>query len=1322
MTQPSFKSNIWIMLITFAVLLLTILTANGKASAEDQIDCRNIGGYGGSYYDIAYDNEYVYVGNFQGLSIFDVSDPSGPEKVGFISLEGGVKDVIIESDYAYIANGENGLVVVDISDPTDPQYAGGYNTAGESYGVNINGGYAYIADLENGLVVVDVSDPMDPQYTGGDNTSDDALGVVVNNEYAYIVDALDGLVVVDVSDPTDPQYAGGYDTESIASSLDVSGGYAFVGDRNEGMVVVDISNPTNPQYAGGFDTYGGPRGITVSGNYAFIGYSYDGLVVVDVSDPKDPQYSGEYDTNGSANDVAVSGGYAYVADGNKGLVVVDVGDPTDPLHMGGYDSAGHARDVVVSNGYAYIADFDYGLVIVDVSDPTDPQYTGGYETAGYAHSVFVINGYAYIADDHNGLVIVDVNDPTDPQYVGGYSSVGEAWDVAVSSIYAYIADFDYGLVIVDVRDPTDPQFVGDYNLSGNARGVMVSSGYAYIANWEGLVVLDVHDPTDPQYSGEYDTANYAEGLAKNGDHIFMTASREGFVVLDVSDPTDPQDAGGYDNGWISGGVALKSNHVYIADYTYGLVIIELAPIAWIDRVSPNSAVENESVIVEGHGTDESPIKQYAWRSNIDGELHNSTSSDFIINDLSNGTHTIYFKVKDNYGAWSNEVSETIVINGIPRALIDSIDPSPALDIDEVHFVGNFDEDGSIIRYVWRSSLDDEIYNDTEPDFSLNDLLNGTHLLYFKVQDNDGVWSDEVSQTLVINGKPRALIDSISPSQIVDTDDVHFVGKYDEDGSIIQYAWRSSRDNEFFNSSESDFYYNDLSNGTHTIYFKVQDNDGIWSDEVSQIIIINGKPRSIIYSINPEFPLDTDDVHFIGAYDEDSSIIRYVWRSNRDNELYNGTESDFYDDNLSNGTHTIYFKVQDNDGVWSDEVSQALFINGKPRAIIDALSPGAALDSDEIQLIGRYDEDGWIIRYVWRSSRDNEFFNGTELELYYNNLSNGTHTIYFKVQDNEGIWSDEVSQTLVINGKPRAKIGTISPNPALNTDEVHFAGNFEEDGSIIRYIWRSNRDNEFFNGTVSDFYYDNLSNGTHTIYFKVQDNEGIWSDEVSQTLVINGKPRAMVGSISPDPALDTDEVHFIGESDEDGSIIRYAWRSSRDNEFYNGTEPEFYFYNLSIGTHIIYFKVQDNNGAWSEEVNMTILVIKEDDDDDNNVGMSIILLTITGVIVIAVLIALVSSLMKKKRMVVNKQATGEIKSYHGETLKPLQMKLQLQEEKETHQKHKGVTSKCYNCGKPIDVEWQSCPYCSHKFQSQCPECEKKIQSEWVKCPFCSSELN
>ena len=86
--------------------------------------------------------------------------------------------------------------------------------------------------------------------------------------------------------------------------------------------------------------------------------------------------------------------------------------------------------------------------------------------------------------------------------------------------------------------------------------------------------------------------------------------------------------------------------------------------------------------------------------------------------------------------------------------------------------------------------------------------------------------------------PTAYIDSIVPPNVSPGEMVSSTGHgTDPDGSVVGFQWRSSLDGNL--SASASFDTSSLSAGTHTIYFKVQDNNGNWSSEVQKEIVISG---------------------------------------------------------------------------------------------------------------------------------------------------------------------------------------------------------------------------------------------------------------------------------------------------------------------------------------------------------------------------------------------------------------------------------------------------------------------------------------------------
>ena len=196
-----------------------------------------------------------------------------------------------------------------------------------------------------------------------------------------------------------------------------------------------------------------------------------------------------------------------------------------------------------------------------------------------------------------------------------------------------------------------------------------------------------------------------------------------------------------------------------------------------------------------------------------------------------------------------------------------------------------------------------------------------------------------------NMPPTAIIDSITPDPAEQgTDTVSFTGHgTDSDGSVVAYNWRSSIDGQLSTSASFTRFAFDLSVGTHTIYFKVQDDDGAWSPEDTEDLTINPAnqpPTAIIDSITPD-PAEqgTDTVSFTGhGTDSDGSVVAYNWRSSIDGQLSTSASFTKSASDLSVGTHTIYFKVQDDDGAWSPEDTEDLTINPVPTSIFDTGSP------------------------------------------------------------------------------------------------------------------------------------------------------------------------------------------------------------------------------------------------------------------------------------------------------------------------------------------------------------------------------------------------
>ena len=180
---------------------------------------------------------------------------------------------------------------------------------------------------------------------------------------------------------------------------------------------------------------------------------------------------------------------------------------------------------------------------------------------------------------------------------------------------------------------------------------------------------------------------------------------------------------------------------------------------------------------------------------------------------------------------------------IPTAIIDDVWPAPAYFCQTVDFAGyGTVRSGSIEGYQWRSDIDGNLSSNSS--FSSSELSVGNHTIYLKVVDDGGLWSIEASTSRLIlsNALPNGTIEIIDPPTAKLGKRVIFGGNgTDSDGEIIAYQWISDIDGEIGNSEH--FYTAYLSEGTHTISFRVQDDRRAWSEPVTAKVEITSGPKN-----------------------------------------------------------------------------------------------------------------------------------------------------------------------------------------------------------------------------------------------------------------------------------------------------------------------------------------------------------------------------------------------------------------------------------------------------------------------------------------------
>ena len=722
---------------------------------------------------------------------------------------------------------------------------------------------------------------------------------------------------------------------------------------------------------------------------------------------------GRYDENGDHHDIEIVGDHAFIADYNKGLLVVDISDPTSPEKLGQLSTDGRSTALTLQNDHAYIADQANGLLVVDISDRQNPQEIGKFKPHGWMMDVDVAGNYAYAIVKDTALYIVDISDKDNPREVGKYESP-EPTKVTIHGDIVFVSDDEKGLQLINVSNKNSPTLISIYDdLDMNYPYRVYGEGdHAFVTDRRCLQILNVSDPADPNRVGFFELGTTPTDLARGKSYLYLLDSHAGGYILDVSNHSDIQRIGYLPKRGRN--LALKENHVFIVNQDTGLYVFEKAPVARILEVAPGVVPEDGSANFTGLGTDDSAVVDLQWRSSIDGifGIHETVSC----SNLSNGTHDIYLRVRDDHGAWSEWATQyrALMVNGRPRARINKIYPNPGLNEDSITLSGHgsFD-DRKVEGYYWVSDIDGFLANTTTSYVVLINLSLGTHQISLTVYDENGEWSIPLNTTLIIHERPIAVIDSVSAQLALETEAVELRGHGTDDGLVEGFQWNSNIDGVLSRSPTLSV--SNLSNGSHVLSFRVVDNYGVWSHwhHWNIPLRVNGRARANISSISPGLGLDENVFVFNGSGSfDDGSIRYYVWRSSIDGIFLNATRLTVEYQGLSAGVHTIYLKVMDNDSAWSLEQTGILFVHRRPLAKINSVSPNPAIDTSTIRFIGNGTDDGTIEAYNWRivNGTGDEIHNATTPPM---TLPIGTYTIYLKVLDNNDVWSDEVSCELLV---------------------------------------------------------------------------------------------------------------------------------------------------------------------------------------------------------------------------------------------------------------------------------------------------------------------
>jgi len=1150
-----------------------------------------------------------------------------------------VFSVAISDDGSYIAAGsDDDKVYLFERDSSTPLWSYTVNGNIRSVSISADGYYIAVACNQDSKVYLfdkRSNTPIWLSTTGGDMRN---IAISADGEY-IVAGSNDNKVYFFDKDSSTPEWT--YETGYYVTDVAISANGSYMAAGGHDNVYFFEKNSSTPKWSASID-----GGLT--GEYHSIGISDDGeYIVVGTLEPDNMVYlfsknSGtpiwNYSNNDNVYSTAISADGKYIAAGTADDKFLFF-ERNSSFPIWTYDADDNVMEVALSNDAEYAVAGSYGNEVllftgqpktsVELTSPIGRSYVphNGSEnvilywegSSGYTDSpeYFVYLGeqpddmtllgstfqkHLVVTDLDDGVTYywqVIVNDSLNEvssdielfyvfqtnQTIWDYTTGGDVWSLAISDDGNYTVAGN-AVNQVYLFDSLNDTFLWRYSTGQNVQAVAISAdgGYIVAGSDDNKIYLFGNDNSTPLWT--YTTGGYVKAVAisANGNLITVGSHDNNVYLFDKSsnvplwnhDIEDPirsisiSDDGGYlVVGSVDNEVFLfdKDSSTPLWSYKTGLTGASVWSVSMTSNGEYLVAGSGEGKVFYFNKGSSTPI----WESLVG----NGTKAVKSVEITSNGEFIAAGSDNDKVYFFSKD-SSTPLWNYTTGGDVRRIDMST----DGEYIVAG--EGGpstdSVFLFQKDSSTPIETFDIQNSVSSIVMSATGDHIV---------VGSDESNKVYHISLLPIINDIEIDSAYLLGEEFQIECSLQSSFNNVTSFSWYID---EYLVSTLPYFSIDNLTLGEHNITIQVTDETGWSSLSYSKMIAITLIPNATINTANDSIYLFNEAINLNGEGDDaDGELVAYEWSSNMEGIL--GTNESIEISNLRPGYHNISFRVKDDHGYWSNPDSISIYVNQEPNATIDLIYPNPAYPGTTVTFNGSGvdpDPDGQILEYQWKVDG---WIASTDASFTLNNLTIGIYVIELKVKDNRNTWSsiDDVSIEILGNQQPKATIITISPNPASTNEIIILNGSgFDSDGSVVAFQWwledsivASNADD-----TIGP-----LSEGMYNISFRVKDDNNTWSEKNTTTLEViysNQKPTASIDSISPNLTIEGSLVVLNGSGvDPDGEIIGYQWRSNLDGFLSN--QKNFSTSTLSVGLHIVFFKVQDDQSNWSTEVTSSLRI-------------------------------------------------------------------------------------------------------------------------------------
>ena len=315
--------------------------------------------------DIAVYGKYAYIADYdKGIKIYDVSNVKKSKYVKTVEATGSLQALFLEGKRLYAMLNKSGISIYDLSDPLAPRKIGSISSPTVRNGLYVKMDMLFTAE-GNIVKVYNVADPENiKQISNITDSSEVNDGQTIKNikiSDKYLI--LSGyrtnssgikagfIKILDISAIEKPVFIKTFQDTGVGWVSPVSSPYfdryyLYMGltdiqgyEQAKTFTVFDIFDMRTMKIIGSADYEDnigkkytiGVQDLEIYNNYALLACGEDGIKIFNIRDPKKPFYVTSVKTGGFASSIFVKSNYAYVADGENGFFVLDIRNPNNPI-------------------------------------------------------------------------------------------------------------------------------------------------------------------------------------------------------------------------------------------------------------------------------------------------------------------------------------------------------------------------------------------------------------------------------------------------------------------------------------------------------------------------------------------------------------------------------------------------------------------------------------------------------------------------------------------------------------------------------------------------------------------------------------------------------------------------------------------------------------------------------------------------------------------------------------------------------------------------------------------------------------------------------